>query len=116
MEKACAPKLNTGMFAAMKEAGDVMGVFVGHDHDNDYAVMWKKMCIRDRDLAEEFIKYCVKWALDNCADDVKFLNDMFDKGPVSYTHLDVYKRQDIPDDCVAVGNPARVIRRQASDG
>lgn len=38
--KACAPALNTGMFTAMKEAGDVMGVFVGHDHDNDYAVMW----------------------------------------------------------------------------
>ena len=34
------------------------------------------------DLAEEFIKFCVKWALDNCADDVKFLNDMFDKGLV----------------------------------
>ncbi|MCQ2218716.1 MAG: asparagine--tRNA ligase [Paludibacteraceae bacterium] len=32
------------------------------------------------DLAEEFIKYCVKWALDNCRDDVQFLNDMFDKG------------------------------------
>ncbi len=32
------------------------------------------------DLAEDFIKYCVKWALDHCADDVKFLNDMFDKG------------------------------------
>ena len=31
------------------------------------------------DLAEEFIKYCVKWALDNCYDDVKFLNDMCDK-------------------------------------
>ena len=41
MEEACAPKLNTGMFAAMKESGDVMGMFVGHDHDNDYAVMWK---------------------------------------------------------------------------
>lgn len=41
MEKACAPKLNTGLFAAMKEAGDVMATFVGHDHDNDYAVMWK---------------------------------------------------------------------------
>lgn len=41
MEKACAPALNTGMFAAMKEGGDVMGTFVGHDHDNDYAVMWK---------------------------------------------------------------------------
>ena len=25
----------------MKEAGDVMGMFVGHDHDNDYDVMWK---------------------------------------------------------------------------
>ena len=32
------------------------------------------------DLAEDFIKYCVQWALDNCYDDVKFLNDMFDKG------------------------------------
>ena len=31
-------------------------------------------------LAEEFIKYCVQWALDNCMDDIKFLNDMFDKG------------------------------------
>ena len=45
MEKACAPKLNTGMFAAMKEAGDVMGVFVGHDHVNDYAVMWKNILL-----------------------------------------------------------------------
>ena len=31
------------------------------------------------ELAEEFIKYCVQWALDNCFDDIKFLNDMFDK-------------------------------------
>lgn len=30
-------------------------------------------------LAEDFIKYCVQWALDNCKDDIKFLNDMFDK-------------------------------------
>lgn len=35
--------------------------------------------IDNMDLAEEFIKYCVKWALDKCYDDVKFLNDMFDK-------------------------------------
>lgn len=41
MEKACAPQLNSGMFAAMKQAGDVMGIFVGHDHDNDYVVNWK---------------------------------------------------------------------------
>lgn len=32
------------------------------------------------DLAEEFIKYCVQWALDNCTEDIKFLNDMIDKG------------------------------------
>ncbi|MDO4703752.1 asparagine--tRNA ligase [Tannerella sp.] len=30
-------------------------------------------------LAEEFIKYCVQWALDHCRDDIQFLNDMFDK-------------------------------------
>ncbi|MDL2221543.1 asparagine--tRNA ligase [Parabacteroides sp. OttesenSCG-928-N08] len=31
------------------------------------------------DLAEEFIKYCIAWALEHCIDDVQFLNDMFDK-------------------------------------
>ena len=40
-EKACAPEINTGLFAAMQEAGDVLGIFVGHDHVNDYAVSWK---------------------------------------------------------------------------
>ena len=35
------------------------------------------------DLAEDFIKYCVRWALDNCSDDIKFLNDMFDKELIS---------------------------------
>ena len=31
------------------------------------------------DLEEDFIKYCVKWALDNCEDDLEFLNKMIDK-------------------------------------
>lgn len=31
------------------------------------------------DLAEDFIKYLVKYALDNNMDDLQFLNDMFDK-------------------------------------
>lgn len=31
------------------------------------------------DLAEDFIKYLVKYALDNNIDDLQFLNDMFDK-------------------------------------
>ena len=31
------------------------------------------------DLEEDFIKYCVRWALDNCVDDLAFLNKMVDK-------------------------------------
>lgn len=40
-EKACAPALNSGLFASMREMGDVMATFVGHDHDDDYVVYWK---------------------------------------------------------------------------
>lgn len=36
LEQVCCPVLNSGMFAAMIECADVMGTFVGHDHDNDY--------------------------------------------------------------------------------
>ncbi|WP_051620542.1 metallophosphoesterase family protein [Paenibacillus sp. UNC451MF] len=32
-----SPKINSGMFAAMLEKGDVMGTFTGHSHLNDYA-------------------------------------------------------------------------------
>ena len=31
------------------------------------------------DLEEDFIKYCVRWALDHCQDDLEFLNNMIDK-------------------------------------
>lgn len=31
-----SPRINSGLFAAMLEMDDVMGVFVGHDHVNDY--------------------------------------------------------------------------------
>ena len=31
------------------------------------------------DLAEEFIKYCIKYALEHCADDIEFLAERFDK-------------------------------------
>lgn len=40
LEKAYSPSLNSGMFASIKEMGDIMGVFCGHDHDNDYAVFY----------------------------------------------------------------------------
>lgn len=39
-EKACAPALNSGLFTAIKQNNDIMGIFVGHDHDDDYAVCW----------------------------------------------------------------------------
>ena len=32
------------------------------------------------DLEEDFVKFCVKWALEHCADDLEFLNNMIDKG------------------------------------
>jgi asparaginyl-tRNA synthetase len=32
------------------------------------------------DLAEEFVKYLIKYALDNCRDDLDFLNNMIEKG------------------------------------
>lgn len=35
-EPVCCPHINTGLFAALHEMGDVMGTFVGHDHVNDF--------------------------------------------------------------------------------
>ncbi len=39
------------------------------------------------DLAEDFIKYCVRWALDNCKDDLEFLNKMIDKTLLERLHF-----------------------------
>lgn len=36
LENVCCPEINTGLFSAMVEKGDVMGTFVGHDHINDF--------------------------------------------------------------------------------
>ncbi len=35
--------------------------------------------VDNMDLAEEFLKYLIKYALDNCIDDLEFLNGMYDK-------------------------------------
>ena len=35
------------------------------------------------DLEEDFIKYCVRWALEHCKDDLQFLNQMVDKGLIA---------------------------------
>ena len=39
------------------------------------------------DLAEDFIKYCIRWALDNCADDLEFLNQFVDKQLIERLHF-----------------------------
>ncbi|MBR1996123.1 MAG: asparagine--tRNA ligase [Paludibacteraceae bacterium] len=35
------------------------------------------------DLEEDFIKYCVRWALEKCQDDLQFLNQFVDKGLIA---------------------------------
>ena len=35
------------------------------------------------DLEEDFIKFCVRWALDHCREDLEFLNKMVDKGLIA---------------------------------
>lgn len=35
------------------------------------------------DLEEDFIKYCVRWALEHCQDDLEFLNQYVDKGLIA---------------------------------
>lgn len=35
-EEVCAPRLNSGLIAAFMERGDMLGTFVGHDHNNDF--------------------------------------------------------------------------------
>ncbi len=39
------------------------------------------------DLAEEFIKYCINYALEHCADDIEFLAEHFDKELVDRLHF-----------------------------
>lgn len=37
-EDECPPELNSGMFLTMREMGDIMATFAGHDHVNNYIV------------------------------------------------------------------------------
>lgn len=38
-------------------------------------------------LAEDFTKHCVQWAIDHCAEDLAFLAEHFDKGLVKRLHF-----------------------------
>jgi predicted phosphodiesterase len=44
-DEVCSPKLNSGSLVAMHECGDVMGIFVGHDHDNNYIGCLHNICL-----------------------------------------------------------------------
>ena len=56
-------------------------------HLAEFWMIEPEVCFIDMDdlmdLEEDFIKYCVKWALDNCQDDLQFLNQMIDKGLIA---------------------------------
>ncbi|GHT11121.1 phosphohydrolase [Planctomycetales bacterium] len=44
-EHECPGAINSGMFLAMKESGDVMATFVGHDHVNDYVALHNSIAL-----------------------------------------------------------------------
>ena len=44
-ENVASPVINSGMYNAMLEMKDVMGVFVGHDHDNNYIGALNGICL-----------------------------------------------------------------------
>jgi 3',5'-cyclic AMP phosphodiesterase CpdA len=44
-ESVCSPSINSGLFSSFIEMGDVMGVFVGHDHNDDYVGTAANICL-----------------------------------------------------------------------
>lgn len=44
-EGIASSDINSGFFASLIEMGDVMGVFCGHDHDNDYIGIEKEIAL-----------------------------------------------------------------------
>ena len=44
-ESVCSPSMNSGLFCSFVEMGDVLGVFVGHDHNNDFVGTAANICL-----------------------------------------------------------------------
>lgn len=40
-EEPCSPVFNSGQYLAMREMGDVQAIVAGHDHNNDFVLMWQ---------------------------------------------------------------------------
>lgn len=45
MEEECSPKINTGMFSELILQGNVLGTFVGHDHNNNYVAQLNNIAL-----------------------------------------------------------------------
>lgn len=50
-EGPCCSEVNSGVFKAWKETGDVMGAFFGHDHMNDFAGYYDGILLAQNKLA-----------------------------------------------------------------
>ena len=59
-------------------------------HLAEFWMIEPEMAFYDKDdltaLEEEFIKYCVRWALEHCVDDLEFLNKMIDNSLIERLH------------------------------
>ena len=44
-ESVCSPSINSGLFSSFVEMGDVLGVFVGHDHNDDFVGTAANICL-----------------------------------------------------------------------
>ena len=63
-------------------------------------------------LAEEFVKYLVQYALDNCLDDLKFLNDKYDDGLVERMQSVI----GIPFEKVTYTRAVEILEKAVADG
>ena len=44
-EPVCCPDLNSGLYTSILGMKDVMGIFTGHDHDNNYVGCLRNICL-----------------------------------------------------------------------
>ena len=63
-------------------------------------------------LAEEFVKYLVQYALDNCMDDLKFLNDKYDDGLIERMQSVI----GIPFEKVTYTRAVEILEKAVADG
>ena len=64
------------------------------------------------ELAEEFVKYLVQYALDNCGDDLRFLNDKYDEGLVERLRSVL----GIPFERVTYTQAVEILEKAVADG